>query len=136
MKLNGVMAGGVEVRATSISFGLKELKENDVADWEGPNESSKLGSDETGSPLTRLCIPARSAEPGKTGVALDVMAKLGREPATIVRAFALISSSLASLTFTFFACSCDFVDSSGGKSVGLKVKLKLEEGGSNLKSDF
>jgi hypothetical protein len=47
-----------------------------------------------------------------------------------------MSSTLVSLTFTFFACSCGFGDPVGETSVALNEKLKLEEGGSNLKSDF
>ena len=108
-------------------------KENGVADLEGPDERSKVGSDETGSSLTRLCILA-TVELGKTEVALDVMTKVGRELAVIMRAFALMFSSLASSIFTFFVCSCGFVESSGERFVGLKVKLKAEEGGLNLKS--
>jgi hypothetical protein len=110
-------------------------KENGVDDLEAPDESSKFGSDETGRPLTRLYILA-TTEPGKIEVALDVMTKAGRELGVIVRAFALMSSTLASLTFNFFACSCGFGDPVGETSVGLNEKLKLEEGGSNLKSDF
>jgi hypothetical protein len=107
--------------------------ENGVDDLE--DESSKFGRDETGRPLTRLCILA-TAVPGKIEVALDVMTKTGRELAVIVRAFALMSSTLVSLTFTFFACSCGLGDPVGETSVDLNEKLKLEEGGSNLKSDF
>jgi hypothetical protein len=128
---------GPKVNGNGFGFGLEgsNPKENDVADLEGPDERSKLGSDETGSPLTRLCILA-TAELGKTEVALEVMTKVGRELVVIVRAFALMSWSLVSLTFTFFVCSCGFGDPPGERSVGLKVKLKSEEGGSNLKSDF
>ena len=136
MVLGGLLLGP-KVNGDGFGFGLEgsNPKENDVADLEGSDERSKLGSDETGSSLTRLCIPA-TAELGKTEVALDVMTKVGRELAAIVRAFALISWSLVPLTFTFFVCSCGFGDPPGERSVGLKVKLKSEEGGSNLKSDF
>ena len=120
-----------------FDFGLagSNPKENGVADLEGPDESSKFGSDDTGRPLTRLCILA-TTELGKIEVALDVMTKVGRELAVIVRAFALMSSTLVSLTFTFFACSWGFGDPVGETSVDLNEKLKLEEGGSNLKSDL
>jgi hypothetical protein len=125
------------VNVDGFDFGLvgSNPKENGVADLTGPDERSKLGSDETESPLTRLRILATAAL-GKTEVALDVMTKVGRELAVILRAFALISSSLVFLTFTFFACSCGFGDSPGEELVELKVKLKLAEGGSNLKSVF
>ena len=124
-------------KVNDFGFGLtgSNPKENGVDDLEGPDESSKFGRDETGRPLTRLCILA-ATELGKTEVALDVMTKVGRELAVIVRAFALMSSTLVSLTFTFFACSCCFGDPVGETSVGLNEKLKFEEGGSNLKSDF
>ena len=120
-----------------LGFGLagSNPKENGVADLEGPGKSSKLGSDETGSSLTRLCILLEFAELGKMEVALEVMTKVGRELAVNMQAFALMASSLVSLTCTF-VCSCDFVEPPGERSVGLKVKPKLEEGGSNLNSDF
>ena len=136
-----VIIGGLLLgpKVNGLGFGLagSNPKEKGVAeaDLEGPDESSKFGSDETGRRLTRLCILA-TTELGKTEVALDVMTKAGRELAVIVRAFALMSSTLVSLTFTFFACSCGFGDPAGETSVGLNEKLKLEEGGSNLKSDF
>ena len=68
----------------------------------------------------------------------SVMTKVGRELGVIARAFALMSSTMVSLslTFTFFACSCGFGDPVGETSFALNEKLKLEEGGSNLKSDF
>ena len=118
-------------KVNGFGFGLNP-NENGVDDLEGPNGSSNFGSDETGRPLTRLCILA-TTELGKIEVALDVMTKVGRELAVIVRAFALMSSTLS---FTFFACSCGLGDPVGETSVGLNEKLKLEEGGSNLKSDF
>ena len=110
---------------------------NGVDDVEVPDESSKFGSDETGRSLTRLCTLA-TTELGKIEVALDVMTKVGRELGVIARAFALMSSTMVSLslTFTFFACSCGFGDPVGETSFALNEKLKLEEGGSNLKSDF
>ena len=135
--LGGLLLLGPKVNGF-FCFGLagSNPKENGVADLEGPDESSKFGSDETGRSLTRLCILATTTELGKTEVALDVMTKLGRELGVIVRAFALMSSTLVSLTFTFFACSCGFGDPTGETSVDLNEKLKLEDGVSNLKSDF
>ena len=132
--LNGLPPGP---KVTGFGFGLagSNPKENGVADLEGPDESSKFGSDDTGRPLTRLCILA-TTELGKIEVALDVMTKVGRELAVIVRAFALMSSTLVLLCSTFFPCSCGFGDPVGETSVDLNEKLKLEEGGSNLKSDF
>ena len=123
---------GPKMDGDGLGFGLAGSKPNEN---EGLDESSNFGSDETGSPLTRLCTPA-AAELGKTEVALDVMTKVGRELATIVRAFALISSSLTCLASTFFVCSCACVNPPGERAVGLKEKLKLAEGGSNLNSDF
>ena len=134
MIIGGLLLGP---KVNGLGFGLagSNPKEKAEADLEGPDESSKFGSDETGRRLTRLCILA-TTELGKTEVALDVMINAGRELAVIVRAFALMSSTLVPLTFTFFACSCGFGDPAGETSVGLNEKLKLEEGGSNLKSDF
>lgn len=136
--LGGLLLGPKVNEDEALGFVLagSNLKENGVADLAGPDESSKLGSDETGSPLTCPCVPAGSAELGKTEVALDVMTKVGREAAVIVRAFALISSSLVTFTFTFSACSCGFENPLGERLCALKSKLKLEEGGSNLNSDF
>lgn len=131
--LGGLLLGP-KVNENGLGSGLEESNPN--KNGLGPDVSSKLGSDETGSPLTRLRIPVESAELGKTEVALDVMTKVGREPAAIARAFTLASSSLLALTFTFLACSCGVVDPPGERLVDLKSKLKLEEGGSNLKSDF
>lgn len=132
MILGGLLPG-TKANGRDFGFGLagSNPKENGVADLEGPGERSNLGSDETGRPFTRLCI-LETAELGKTEVALDVMTKVGRELVLMERAFPLMSSSLVFLTFTLFVCSCGF----GDRSVELKVKLKLEEGGSNLKSDF
>jgi hypothetical protein len=136
--LGGLVLGRKAVNGFGFELAGSNPKENGVgvADLEGPDESSKFGSDETGRQLTRLCILA-TTELGKTEVALDVMTKVGRELAVTVRAFALMSSTLVSLTITFSACSCGFGDPAGIEtSVGLNEKLKLEEGGSNLKSDF
>ena len=133
--LNGLPPG---LKVDGFGFGLAESNPKEkgvVDDLEGPDESSNFGSDETGRSLTRLCILA-TTEFGKIEVALDVMTKVGRELAVIVRAFALMSSTLVFLTSTFFACSCGFGDTVGETSIGLNEKLKLEEGGSNLKSDF
>jgi len=136
MILGGLLPGA-KVNGRDFGFGLvgSNPKENGVADLEGPDERSNLGSDETGRPLTRLCILA-TAELGKTEVALDVITKVGSELALMARAFPLMTSSRILLTFTLFACSCGFGDPPGERLVGLKVKLKSEEGGSNLKSDF
>ena len=131
----GRLPPGPKVNGFGFGFGLAGSNENEKGVDDLEDESSKFGSDETGRPLTRLCILA-TAIPGKIEVALDVMTKAGRELAFIVRAFALMSSTFVSLTFTFFACSCGFGDPIGETSVDLNEKLKLEEGGSNLKSDF
>jgi hypothetical protein len=127
-------------KADGFAFGLAgsnpKEKGVDVDEFKAPDDrSSNVGSDETGRLLTRICILA-TTELGKIEVVLDVMTKAGRELAGIVRAFALMSSTLISLTSTFFVCSCSFGDPDGETSVGLNEKLKLEEGGSNLKSDF
>lgn len=130
--LGGLLAPTVNGNGLCLGFAGSNPNENGLVNLE---ESSKLGSDETGSALTRLYNPA-AAELGKIEVALDVMTKVGRVLAIIVRTFALMSSSLASLDCTFFVCSCGFVGPPGERSVGLQEKLKLEDGGSNLNSDF